>query len=86
MQQFFDLKDAIALIQRELPRINEDAACYAVLAAALARLGRLEEAREAAQETLRLYPFFDAATFASNMAGKAEARRLIEGLNAAGLD
>jgi len=65
---------------------HEDPAPYAVLAAVYARLGRPRAAADAVERTRRLFPFFDAATFANNLAGAEHAADLLAGLKEAGFE
>ena len=64
----------------------EDPSPHALLAAALARLGRPDEARRAAERVRAIYPFFDARLYAANILAPADVPNLVEGLRLAGLD
>ncbi|NRG19024.1 hypothetical protein HPQ64_15130 [Rhizobiales bacterium] len=77
-------KDAADLLSAGARGFDEDPAPHAVLAAANARLGRMEAAQREVEKALRLYPFFDAAIFASNIGNEENSRKLLNGLRAAG--
>jgi TolB-like protein/Flp pilus assembly protein TadD len=55
------------------------------LAAALARLDRFDEARDAAEEAVRQWPFFSAEQFVSQFQDPAAQSAMLESLRAAGL-
>ncbi|MEO1001041.1 MAG: tetratricopeptide repeat protein, partial [Pseudomonadota bacterium] len=78
-------QDAISTIADGTTNMGEDPAGYAVEAAAQAQLGNLDAARRAAEKVRRIYPFFDAAVFARNVAPADTPGRLLEGLRKAGL-
>jgi tetratricopeptide (TPR) repeat protein len=79
-------EDAVLLLTGSDRSPTEDPTRPAVLAAALAVLGRDDEARAAAETVRRIYPFFNARAFAEIAAGPHYAEKLIDGLNKAGLD
>jgi tetratricopeptide (TPR) repeat protein len=79
-------EDAVRLLTGSDRSATEDPTGPAVLAAALAALGRDDEARVAAETVRRTYPFFSARGFAAHVARPSLAEKLIEGLNKAGLE
>ena len=58
---------------------------YAGLAAAYAELNRMPDAARAAKDTLRTWPFFSVAEFATQFAGEASQTKIAQGLRKAGL-
>lgn len=77
-------EDARALLEDVDLDLGEDVAPHAILAAVLARMGRPDAARREVETVRRLYPFFDARSFAESVSGEAEAAFLLEGLELAG--
>ncbi|MXN64334.1 hypothetical protein GR183_05415 [Stappia sp. GBMRC 2046] len=77
-------EDAANLLGGGARGFDEDPAPHAVLAAANARLGRMEAAQREVEKALRLYPFFDAAIFANNIGNEENSKKLLAGLRAAG--
>jgi hypothetical protein len=57
----------------------------AMRAAALAEVGQLDKAREAAAEARRLQPFFDVASFGGRFVDPALAEKVRAGMRKAGL-
>jgi len=79
-------EEAATLLDHSGRDLAEDVSGYAVRAAALAELGRIDDAKAAARRVRLLYPFFDAASFARNVATAEDAPRLVESLAKAGLN
>jgi len=79
-------EDAVRLLTESDRRPTEDPTGPAVLAAALAALGRDDEAHAAADTVRRTYPFFSARAYAEHVTSPRLAEKLLEGLNEAGLD
>ncbi|HUF45366.1 MAG TPA: tetratricopeptide repeat protein, partial [Aestuariivirgaceae bacterium] len=59
---------------------------YAVLAASYAMLGRDEEARQAAREVMRRWPFFEVESFVDQWPDPDARAKMAEGLRRAGLE
>ena len=84
-------EEAVAWLNRSIELNPNNPVVHFCLAAALAHLGRLEEAREAARAGLELDPSFSSArlrrsmTFSDNPVFLAGRERLYEGLRKAGL-
>lgn len=78
-------KESLALAEAVLARVPGDPFQHAVRAAALARLGRAEEARAAAAQVRRLAPFLKVEQFGARFVDPAHRARVQEGLRLAGL-
>jgi len=79
-----EFEAAVRLLSRPDIDFAQNPAPHAVLAAALAQLGREAEAREAARGARGAHPFFDAEGFATNIADPGQSAFLLEGLQKAG--
>ena len=78
-------EEALAIADRALERYPGAPDLHAIRAAALARLDRREEARQAAEELRRVAPFFEARAFASRFVDPALRAHAREGLKKAGV-
>jgi adenylate cyclase len=78
-------EQALAYAESEIARSPDAASFHAIRAAALAQLGRLDEARLAANTARRLNPRLDAAQAGSRLRNPAHAALVREGLAKAGL-
>jgi TolB-like protein/DNA-binding winged helix-turn-helix (wHTH) protein/Flp pilus assembly protein TadD len=78
-------RESLAAADAALRRYPETSFLYAIRAAALAQLGKLEEAHAAATEVMRLEPFFHSADFGNRFSDPRYAALLQEGLHKAGL-
>ena len=78
-------EEALAIADRALERYPGAPDLHAIRAAALARLDRREEARQAAEELRRVAPFFEARAFASRFVDPALRAHAQEGLKKAGV-
>jgi len=77
-------EDAVKVQEAALRRSPDDYYVHAGLAAAYAQLGRDIDAKRAAEDTLRTWPFFSAQSFASQFSG-ANYIAIVSGLSKAGL-
>lgn len=77
--------NALVTVESALARFPDAAYLHALRAATLARMGKLEQAREAAREVRRLAPFFPARSFGNRFTDPAHMAHLQEGLREAGL-
>ena len=77
--------EAAGVFERFERAFAEDPAPFAVAAAAYAQLGRPEDAARALTALGQISPFFDAETYASNLADAGHASHMLEGLRKAGL-
>ena len=80
-------EDAVAAYRRALTRNPDHIGFHEHLAAVYGRMGRIEEARAEAAETLRLSPSFSVQRAARRLPyrDRAVLDRLIDGLRKAGL-
>jgi TolB-like protein/class 3 adenylate cyclase len=78
-------QDSLAVSETFIARFGEVAFLHAVRAGALAQLGRLDEAKKAAEETRRLNPFLQSASFGARFVNRAHQAKAQEGLRKAGL-
>ena len=84
-------EEAVALLNRSIELNPNAPVVHFCLAAALAHLGRIENAREVARAALELDPGFSSArlrrsmTFSDNPVFLARRERLYEGMRKAGL-
>lgn len=88
-QAYYFLKryrDVVTLLTRYgSDRIAEDAALYAMLAAAQAQLGNLDDARRMAANVRKYSPFFNTKRFVEYFANDDQKQHLLDGLRKAGL-
>ena len=77
--------DAVAETDALLPHVPRNSFLLAMRAAALAQLGREDEARIAAEQVLRFNPLFDPDNFGSRFEDPVHTAKLREGLRKAGL-
>jgi adenylate cyclase len=77
---------AVNLLDSQLGEFPDDPVPHAIRAAALAQLGRNEDAEAAAENVRKIYPFFNSAVAASNFNAPDAAERLEDGFRKAGLD
>ncbi|HEY1863274.1 MAG TPA: tetratricopeptide repeat protein [Roseiarcus sp.] len=83
-------EEAVNWLNRSISLNRNHPTPHCLLAAALARLGRIEEAREAARMALELNPSFTIAryrssTFSDNPVYLAGRERIYEGMRLAGV-
>ncbi len=78
-------EDALSLADVLAARFPDDVFLHAVRTAALAQLGRLEEARAAARRVRVLSPLFEVENFGTRFANAEHAAKLRDGLRRAGL-
>ena len=77
--------DAVAESERVVTRFPHVSSVHAMRAAALAQLGRQDEAREAAERVRRLDPIFSVEQWGTRFSSEEHRTRLQEGLRKAGL-
>jgi len=77
-------EDAVRVQEAAVRKTPNEYFIHAGLAASYAQLGRMAEARRAAEETLRTWPFFSAQAFAQQFSD-VNYPAIVSGLNKAGL-
>ena len=78
-------EDAVRVQEAAVRKTPNEYFIHAGLAASYAQLGRMTDAKRAAQDTLRTWPFFRVDEFADQFAGIAQKAVIKEGLRQAGL-
>ena len=77
--------DAVKIVQQGLAKKPDFVGYHIVMAAAYAQLGRIEDAKQKAQEVLRRHPFFEVASYGTIFRNLSDRKHLREGLRKAGL-
>lgn len=80
-----DYPKAVAILERNIERRQDNVMDHIVLAAAYAQSGQVSGAQRAAAAVRRLDPFFSSADFGQLLSDRADAERFIDGLQKAGL-
>jgi adenylate cyclase len=78
-------EDAIRSLEKGVIHRPNFLGYHIALAAAYAQAGRLEDARQSAAKVLRLDPFFEIESYGTGFRNPADRKKIIEGLQKAGL-
>jgi adenylate cyclase len=77
--------DAVNVLHQGLSRKPDFMGIHIALAATYAQMGRSVDARSAAQEALRLYPFFELDSYGTAFRNREDREKIVDGLRKAGL-
>jgi len=78
-------EDAVTVVRRGISRHKDFVGHYITLAAAYARMGRIDDAESAARKVLKLHPFFEVNDYGSAFSNPSDREKIADGLRKAGL-
>ena len=77
--------NAVSVLKRGIAGDPDFVGNYIVVAAAYARMGRMDDAKQAADQVLKRDPFFEVAYYGSAFKKESDRRKIQEDLRNAGL-